>query len=74
MFLKKLVFPVPGGPQKFTSPLVGRSMASDDDTSITKQILNLILETNELRILIGTLTGVLLLILVLVIYVALKVS
>jgi len=49
-------------------------MACDDDTSITKQVLNLIFETNELKLVIGTWTGILLLILILTIYTSIKVS
>jgi len=45
-----------------------------DDTSITKQILNLVLEANELKIVLGTWTGMLFLILVLNIYIAIRLT
>jgi len=49
-------------------------MASDDDTSITKQILNLVLETKELKVFIGTWTGLLLMIFIMNIYMLVKIT
>ena len=47
---------------------------ADDDDSITKQILNLILETNEIRVIIGSWVGLMVIVLLLNVYIAFKIK
>jgi hypothetical protein len=83
---KNVVFPQPGLPYTFTTPdfgkfssrgaLMGKSDELDspleDIPPLSKQILNLLLEANEIRILLGFWTIVNVLVLVILIYVAIK--